>query len=194
VAVPFRKPATIEDLRDHRDVDRHELIAGEIVEKALPSPGHSFSEIKLGVLVDPFNRRPGGRGPGGWWIFSEIHTAYGEQMFCHDAAGWRRDRVPERPTEWPMRIRPDWVCEIVSPKHEARDLVIKPQVLHAAEVPHYWIVNPEEKILLVHRWSRDGYIVVQRATTGERVRAEPFEAIEMRVGELFGDEEDDESV
>lgn len=60
-----------------------------------------------------------------------------------------------------------------------------------AEVPHYWILDPDERILLVHRWSRDGYTVVQRAAAGETVRAEPFEAIELRVGGLFGDEEDD---
>jgi hypothetical protein len=45
--------------------------------------------------------------------------------------------------------------------------------------------------LLVHRWAPDGYLVVQRAATGETVRAEPFDAIELRVGFLFGDDEDD---
>ena len=34
-------------------------------------------------------------------------------------------------------------------------------------------------------------IAVQRAAAGETVRAEPFDAIELRVGVLFGDEEDD---
>jgi Uma2 family endonuclease len=83
------------------------------------------------------------------------------------------------------------VCEIVSPKHEKQDLVVKPRVLHTAEVPHYWVVDPEEQILLVHRWSPAGYIVVQRAAEVETVRAEPFDAIELRVGVLFGDEDDD---
>lgn len=67
---------------------------------------------------------------------------------------------------------------------------MKPRVLHIAEVPHYWVVDPEEQILLVHRWSPDGYVVVQRAAEGETVRAEPFDAIELRVGVLFGDEDD----
>jgi Uma2 family endonuclease len=187
-----RRPATFEDLLARGDADRLEIIGGEIVEKAAPSPEHSFAEIKLGVAVDPFNRRPGSRGPGGWWIFTEIHVGYpGGEIYCHDAAGWRRDRVSERPTGWPVRIRPDWVCEIVSPKHERNDLVVKPRVLHGAEVPHYWILDPDERILLVHRWSPDGYVVVQRAAAGETVRAEPFDAIELRVSTLFGDDEDD---
>ncbi len=191
MAAPSRKLATIDDLVARGDPDRLEIIGGEIVEKALPSPGHSLAEIKLGVAVDPFNRRPGSRGPGGWWIFTEIHVEYPRgELYCHDVAGWRRERMAARPEAWPVRFRPDWVCEIVSPKHEKHDLVDKPRVLHAAEVPHYWILDPEERILLVHRWSPDGYTVVQRATAGETVRAEPFEAIEICVGVLFGDEEE----
>jgi hypothetical protein len=59
-------------------------------------------------------------------------------------------------------------------------------------VPHYWIGNPEEKTLVVHRWSDSGYVIVLTAASGETVRAEPFDAVELRVGILFGDEEDDE--
>ena len=187
MATPPRRPATLADLAGRDDVDRLEIIGGEIVEKAAPSPNHSLAEIKLGAAVDPFNRKPGGQGPGGWWIFTEIHVAYETgELFCHDIAGWRRDRLDGRPTTWPVRTRPDWVCEIVSPRHERADQIEKPRVLHAAEVPHYWLVNPDEQLLLVHRWSRDGYVVVLRAAGVERVRAEPFEAIELRVGELFG--------
>lgn len=114
-------------------------------------------------------------------------------VYCHDAAGWRRDRLPDRPESWPVPIRPDWVGEIVSPKHEKHDLVTKPRTLHAAEVPHYWLLDPHERLLLVHRWSADGDVVVQRAVAGEKIRAEPFAAIELRVGALFGDDDDEDT-
>jgi hypothetical protein len=55
-------------------------------------------------------------------------------------------------------------------------------------VPHYWIVHPEQRMLLVQRWHADGYVTVLRATSGQTVRAEPFDAIEIDVGELFGEE------
>ena len=194
MAVRSPKPATLEDLEQQMlrsGNERLEIVGGEIVEKAVPSPDHSFSSFKLGELIAPFNRKPGGRrGPGGWWLFTEIHTAYADgAVYCHDAAGWRRDRMATRPDEWPVRIRPDWVCEIVSPKHEKHDHVTKPRTLHAAEVPHYWLLHPEEKLLLVQRWSHDGYVIVQRAAAGEVIRAEPFEAIELRVGAVFGDDD-----
>jgi Uma2 family endonuclease len=64
-------------------------------------------------------------------------------------------------------------------------------VLHAAEVPYYWLLDPEEKILLVQRWTPAGYVVILRATSGDVVRAEPFEELELAVAELFGDEADE---
>ena len=190
MATPSRKPATIDDLIARGDHDRLEIIGGEIIEKAMPSPAHALAEFQVAFAIGPFNRRAGGSGPGGWWLFTEIHVEYPRgEIYCHDVAGWRRDRLAERPTEWPVRTRPDWVCEIVSPGHEKQDLVVKPRVLHAAEVAHYWVLDPEERILLVHRWSPDGYTVVQRAAAGETVRAEPFEAIEISVGALSGDDD-----
>lgn len=192
VAIP-RKPATLDDLIARGDTDRLEIVGGSVVEKAMPSPAHAQTEAKLAAAFDPYNRKSGGRGgPGGWWLFTEIHVSYPNgEIYCHDAAGWRRDRVPERPNEWPVRVRPDWVGEIVSPRHEKDDLVTKPRTLLAAEVPHYWVLDPEETVLLVHRWSRDGYIVVLRASVGEVVRAEPFDGIELDVATLFGIESDE---
>jgi Uma2 family endonuclease len=193
MAAPSKpKPATAADLDDIPEHDRLEIVGGAIVEKASPSPEHSFAESRLGGVLHGFNRRPGRRGPGGWWILTEIHVEYATgEVYCHDAAGWRRDRTAERPTGWPVKLRPDWVCEIVSPNHERQDLVVKPRALHAAEVPHYWALHPEERMLLVHRWAGAGYMVVLTATTGDHVRAEPFDAIELDVAELFGDEVDD---
>jgi hypothetical protein len=60
-----------------------------------------------------------------------------------------------------------------------------------AEVPHLWLVNPEEKMLFVQRWSLAGYTTVLAASSGQTVRAEPFEEIEIQVGVLFGEHDDD---
>jgi Uma2 family endonuclease len=136
----------------------------------------------------------GGGGPGGgWWIASEVDVEYGpHEVFRHDLVGWRRDRVPERPTGRPVRTRLDWVAEILSPSNEKRDLVDKFRELQRSGVPHYWILNPAEKILVVHRAAPEGYLVVSTASAGETDRAEPFDQVELRVGVLFGDGDEDE--
>jgi hypothetical protein len=41
----------------------------------------------------------------------------------------------------------------------------------------------------VHRWHADGYLEVLAAERVQRVRAEPFDAIELDVGVLLGDDE-----
>ena len=145
------------------------------------------------LLSRRFQRRTGGRWPGGWWFGSEIDVEYEtHEIYLHDIVGWRRDRVPERPTGRPVRIRPDWACELVSPSNAKRDRVDKFQILHANGVPHYWIGDPLEQTLIVHRWQPQGYLVVLTAAAGDVIRAEPFDAVELRVSSLFGIEDDDE--
>ena len=59
-----------------------------------------------------------------------------------------------------------------------------------AEVPHYWLVDPRDQTLAVYRWQKDGYLQTLAAVRGDRVRAEPFTAIELPVGVLFGDDDE----
>ncbi len=110
------------------------------------------------------------------------------QVVRPDVLGWRRDRVPERPTGSPVQIRPDWICEIVSPANANTDTVKKLRIHHDAEVTHYWLVDPRDCTVTVMRWSAAGYTTILRAERGETVRPEPFDAIELVVGTLFGDD------
>jgi Uma2 family endonuclease len=192
--VPQSPRATIADLMALGDGAYVELVNGEIVQKVAPTFDHSHVQGLLGSHVTRrFARRPGGRWPGGWRIGPEVDVAYDEgNVFRHDLAGWRRERVPEPPGGWPVRIRPDWACEILSPSNYRRDLIDKFRVLQRAGVPHYWVVNPEERTLIVHRLEPAGYLVALTAAAGETVRAEPFDAVELRLDVVFGDADDDE--
>ncbi len=89
----------------------------------------------------------------------------------------------------PVMVRPDWVCEILS-TNKRNDLIKKKRVYHRHELPSYWIIDPIEESLSVLRWTPEGYSEILAAERGEEVRAEPFEALPLKVGALFGDEED----
>jgi Uma2 family endonuclease len=165
----------------------HELIGGEIVPKASPSAEHGTAQRRIGEIVGPFDRRPGSRWPGGWWLMTEVEVEFqSDETYRPDVVGWRRDRVSERPRGNPVTIRPDWICEILSPTNSGNDRVTKLNAYHQFEVPHYWIVDPAEETLSAFRWTLDGYLLVRAAATGQRVRVEPFEAVEIDVGEIFG--------
>jgi Uma2 family endonuclease len=183
--------ATLEDfLAIPEDQRFHELVAGEIVQKATPSGEHGDAQSGIvGWLRLPFQRPPGRGGPGGWWIATEVEVRFDSgDLLRPDVLGWRRDRVPTRPTGVLVATRPDWTCEVLSPSNASNDTVKKLRIYHQNRVPHYWIADPREGTLTVLRWSEAGYTTVLAAERGETVRAEPFDSIEIEVGTLFGDD------
>lgn len=86
-------------------------------------------------------------------------------------------------------MRPDWICEILSDSNRTTDTVTKLRRYHQAGLPHYWIIDQIDSTLTVHRHTTDGYLVALRAAAGESVRAEPFDAVELQVSVLLGDDE-----
>jgi Uma2 family endonuclease len=188
-----RLTATIDDLLAIPEGRRfHELIDGHLVEKEAASGKHGEAQTRLGRNLGPYDRRPGGppERPGGWRFASEVEIYFdSENTLRPDQAGWRRERLPEMPATVPIRVIPDWTCEILS-TNRANDLVKKKRIYHRHYVPHYWVLDPTDETLLVYRWGPDGYIEVLAAERTERVRAEPFEALELCVGVLFGDDDE----
>ncbi len=62
-------------------------------------------------------------------------------MYRPDVAGWRRERLPELPASSPLLVRPDWVCEILSPSNEGNDVVKKMRAYKRSSVPHDWLIS-----------------------------------------------------
>lgn len=172
---------------------RVELIRGSVVEKASPTIEHSGAQGGVITRVgNKFNRKPGGRWPGGWWFFVELDVRLGGEIFRPDVCGYRRDRLKEKPTGRPVSERPDWVCEILSPSNATTDRVEKLQTYFLSGVPHYWLVDPVEGSLEVYRRTDLAYALVQSAHRGQRLKPEPFDALEFTVDELLGDDPEDD--
>lgn len=186
-----KKRATLDDLLGiPEESRRHELIEGTIVDKGAATGEHGGAQFSLSMCLAPFGRKPGGRWPGGWWFATEVDVFFDEANTLRpDVAGWRRDRVTERPRGVPIFVKPDWVCEILS-TNKRHDLIKKKRVYHRHHVNHYWIIDPEQETLLVYRWVEDGYTEVLAAERGEVVHPEPFDAVALQVGVLFGDDDE----
>ena len=191
-ANPPRRPGTVADWLAADEEDRLELIDGELIPKAAPTSDHGNAQGGTMVAVRaPFQRRTSGpAGPGGWWIMSEVDILLDGQGYRPDLVGWRRERAPERPRARPVVLVPDWICEIVSESNREHDTITKLRRYHQAGVPHYWIIDQLDRTLTVHRHTADGYVIALRAAAAERVRAEPFDAIELHVAVLLGDDPD----
>lgn len=191
-AAPERRLATVENLLAIPEDERfHEVIDGELVRKAMPSLRHGTAQAELAAeIAGAYGLRPRGRGPGGWIFATEVEIRFEpHQVYRPDVAGWRRERLPQLPEESPITLRPDWVCEILSPSNKQNDLFKKLRTYQRSQVPHYWILDPEAEGLAIYRWTAEGYLLVLTAEGRERIRGEPFDAVEFSVHGLLADDD-----
>ncbi len=188
-----RGPYTVEDWLAQPEDAAFELIDGHLIPKAAPRMQHGRLQARVaGPIMAAFDRAKGAPDhPAGWWIGTEVDVALGDDIFRPDVAGWRRERLPELSDDWPVAVRPDWLCEIVSNASRTDDTVNKLRRCFEAGVPHYWIVDRVRRSLTVHRHTADGYLIALVADARERVRAEPFDAIELHIAVLLGDDPDE---
>jgi Uma2 family endonuclease len=184
---PAVRLATIDDLLAIPEGSRfHEIIGGELVEKARASGPHGYAQSQVVGQIGSFNRRSGGGRSGGWWIVTEVEIELGpHEIYRPDVSGWRRERLSSMPRTGPIQVRPDWVAEVLSPSNARNDLVKKMHVYHRSGVPHYWIIDPDRETLSVYRWTPDGFLLALVAQPGDTVRAEPFGEVEIEVADLF---------
>jgi Uma2 family endonuclease len=177
-----RKPGPRATYADIEALPEHvtgELIDGELIVSPRPATPHAFAESNIQTDINAAFGR--GRPPGGWWILIEPELHLHGDVLVPDIAGWRRERLPKLPNTVGIEIAPDWVCEIASPSTARIDRTSK-MVIYAREgVPWLWIVDPVARTLEVFQRVERRYLQSESfdGSTTERVRAQPFEAIEL---------------
>jgi Uma2 family endonuclease len=155
---------------------------GELIATPRPAARHAVTASVLGAdLLDLFQRGRGG-GPGGWWIIDEPELHFGEDVLVPDLAGWRRERMPTVPDVPAIELPPDWVCEIASPSTTRIDRTRKPILYARVKIPHFWILDPRARTLEVFRLEGAHYSLVSAHAEEDRIRAEPFEQVELEMG------------
>jgi Uma2 family endonuclease len=186
---PARKIATYEDVLAAPSDKIAELIEGDLVLSPRPAGPHTSAASALGEeLGPPFKRGRG--GPGGWIILDEPEVHLGSNVLVPDLAGWRRETMGEVANEPYFTIRPDWVCEVLSPSTERRDRADRVRLYALAGVVNAWLVNPLQHTLEILRLSAEK--PTQWTTLGvfiddAKVRAEPFADFELDLAVLWQD-------
>jgi Uma2 family endonuclease len=166
---------------------RHaEIIRGTLYVMPRSAPRHANAASVLGgELSGPFQRGRG--GPGGWWILFEPELwLVAFEPTVPDLAGWRVERMPDLPETAYFTIAPDWICEVLSRSTESIDRTEKLPLYAEHGVRHVWLVDPIAKTLEVHVLGDEGrWREVQVHQGDVRVRAAPFEAIEIELSALW---------
>ena len=176
--------ATYEDLLAVPDHQVAEILGGELYVSPRPAHPHARAAPKLVAdLAGPFDRGRG--GPGGWWFLIEPELHFGDDVVGPDLAGWRRERMPTAPSAPFFTLAPAWACEVVSPSTQQIDRRRKLPIYAHAGVGHLWLVDPLARTLEVYRRSAEGWLLVATHAAGEKVKAEPFDAVELDLAALW---------
>ncbi|MBP7570331.1 MAG: Uma2 family endonuclease [Acidobacteria bacterium] len=182
---PFDRPATYDDLAKLPDHLVAEIVDGELHASARPAPRHALAGTGIGILVAPAFHHP---DPGGWWILYEPELHLGADVVVPDWSGWRRSRMPRLPDEAFFALRPDWVCEIVSPSTAALDRGRKLAIYAREGIPHCWLIDPAAGTLEVLQLESGRWTILATHVGDVVVRAAPFEATELPLARLWADE------
>ena len=161
-----------------------EVVAEELYVSPRPAARHARAASVLGSkLIGLFDQGRG--GPDGWLLLFEPELHLGEDVLVPDLAGWRRERMPEMPDVAAFTLAPDWVCEVLSPSTAALDRARKMTVYAREGVRHLWLVDPVLQTLEVFRLEHGGWFLLGTHVHEARVRAEPFEALELELAALW---------
>jgi len=184
---PAKRIATYEDVLAAPPHKVAEIIEGELVLSPRPAAPHAVALSALhSEIGPPFTRGRG--GPGGWIILVEPELHLGPNILVPDLAGWRRETMSVIADEPYFTLRPDWVCEVLSPSTERRDRGDKVRLYARAGVSSAWLVNPLQHTLEVLRLSTDNpeqWTSLAVFTDDAKLRAEPFGAFELELGVLW---------
>ncbi len=182
----FKRKATYVDVLAAPANMTAELVSGELVLSPRPAPRHALASSAVGAdLFGAFGRRSGDRGPGGWWILDEPEIHLGEDVIVPDLAGWRRECLPLLPEDAHFILAPDWACEVISPRSASHDRVKKMRIYAREGVLNVWLIDPMGRTLEVFRLEEGRWILVSTHAEDEKVRAEPFDAIELALADWW---------
>jgi Uma2 family endonuclease len=183
--LPKKRPATFADLLGLPDNVVGQIVDGELVVSPRPAPSHAVATTFLsGQLSEPYGRGKG--GPGGWLIVFEPEVHLGDHILVPDLAGWLRERMPRLPeTAW-FELRPDWVCEVLSPSTAILDRTRKQDIYRQNGVPWLWFVDPPSRTIEVLRLSGQDWVVAGTFGGESEARIPPFDAVAIDVGALWG--------
>jgi Uma2 family endonuclease len=127
-------------------------------------------------------------GPGGWIILHEPELHLGDAVLVPDLAGWRRERMAYVPEELvAFDVAPDWICEVLSASTSTLDRVRKMPVYAREGVPFAWLLEPIQRTLEVFELHGQGWRTVGTWEGDVKVRAVPFEAVELDLSSLWAD-------
>ena len=148
---------TLEDFLALPENQRAELVHGNLYLLAAPSRIHQKVSFQISRCIGNFIDANKGK--------CEVYPApFDVYLFGDDSIIYEPDISvicnPDILTDKGCSGAPDWIIEIVSPSTSSSDYVKKTRHYQAAGVKEYWIVNPDEKNVVVYCFSNSSQFTI----------------------------------
>ena len=163
------------------DGRRYELIDGELL--VTPSPSFSHQWV-VGALYAILRQHVRTNGLGVVFV-SPLDVILNERSAPQPDIGFVASAREALITERGIEGAPSLVVEVLSPSRPALDLVQKRKLYRENGIPHYWIADPEKRILEGLVLGRGDYSTEARFAGHEHAVLSPFPDLVIPLAEVW---------
>ena len=161
---------------------RYEILEGMLVKEPSPNVGHQRASRQLQRILEDY-----------FWEFDpegEIFDAPLDVTFLDVTvvqpdifyvSGEQKKIIQEARIDGP----PALVVEIISPSSSRKDRLQKLRIYQKEKVPHYWLVNPEEKTLECFALRDGAYALIAAGMDEDVVEHPDFEGLAVPLKKLW---------
>jgi len=179
--------ATYQDILDAPDDMRAEVVNGELHLLPRAAPRHQRFSFLFGNALET-SLRDRKSGHSGWVFIPDTNVHLSDHDICGpDIAGWRVETMPDVPETAHITIRPDWVCEIISPSSERLDRHDKFAMYANFGIPYYWIVDHRNRLVEAYALEQGRWVAIGVGSNDDAISFAPFDTIGLELGRLWPD-------
>jgi Uma2 family endonuclease len=165
--------------------ERVELIRGYILKMSpAPNRNHQQFTVNLTIQLDKFfHNKPCRYYPAPFDVRLPIKSAKKDTTvvqpdFCVICDEKKLDKKG-------CNGAPDLIVEIISPGNSKHDIHTKFNLYQEAEVKEYWMVEPEERMILVYTLKNGEYVGLKPLVEGENIKSPLFPELNIAVEDIF---------
>ena len=163
------------------DGRRYEIHGGELVVVPSPLPRHQLAVLAIVRILDDYAATR-----GGIVLAAPLDIVFGEfDVLQPDVLFFRAERCHLVQPAVVTRHAPDIVVEVLSPSTVAMDRGRKMRTFARYGVPEYWIVDPIDREIEVHRLEGGVYRQAQAAARDDTVRSVLLPDLRFEAGRVF---------
>ena len=173
---------TYEDYRTTPEDKRYELLDGDLLMTPAPNLKHQRVQVRLGSRLERFVEE---RALGELFFAPCDVVLSDHDVVQPDLLFVSREREHLLSGDDAVRGAPDLVVEILSPTTADRDRGYKHALYARHGVAEYWLVDPADETIAIHRL-RDGALVVAHTFgRGQTLRSPLLAGFELDVDAVF---------